>query len=85
VDNLHLPKVRLVVREADDRRVDYSSSNIRVSVEDGVATAYHRRKERRRADVVSIESAGIKDQYTITMTNGEIWETRGCGCGGHGG
>ncbi len=79
-DDLHLRKLRIVVVMPNGERLQ-PWSIVSLSIMDGVATVIQRRKDRRTGEVASVESTGIKDEYAITMTDGEVWETRGCGCG----
>ena len=80
LDDLLLRKVRLTVL-VDGQSLPFGP-NLIVTVENGHASAAHRRKVRREADVARVEYLNQKGHYDLTMANGEIWQVRGCGCGG---
>ncbi len=81
VADLHLRKLRVVVVTPEGERLE-PWSIVNLSIVDGVATVQQRRKDRRTGEVASVEALGVRNEYAITMTDGEVWQTRGCGCGG---
>lgn len=76
--DVSIGRVRLVV-ERDGKHVPFGRVN--VTVASGYATAVRRRKPVVEGDVVSVEHHG-KARYTLTMADGSVWATSGCGCGG---